>query len=89
MQHLQCKNFHLSIAETINPVRSPIPLSEETAGLLLSPDPALVSCLHGFKGLLYSLLEAVVPELVDVLLQEIVDLIAPMSVSSPSRFPVA
>lgn len=69
------KKSHLGVAEAVNPVCGPVPLSEEATGLLFRPYPALVISLHGLEGLLNRLLEAVVPQLVNVLLQEVVDLV--------------
>lgn len=66
---------YLGVAEAVHPVRGPVPLPEEAAGLLLRPDPALVVRLDGLERLLHGLLETVVPQLVDVLLQEVVDLL--------------
>lgn len=59
---------YFGVAEAVDPVRGPVPLPEEAAGLLLGPYPALVVGLDSLERLLYRLLEPVIPKLVDVLL---------------------
>lgn len=55
-------------------MRCSVPLSEEAPRLFLGADPAFVVRLHRFKRLLHRLLKPIVPQFVDVLLKEVVDL---------------